>query len=158
MRSDSSWSRGHSQGVPAGIGHETQTVGRAARMPMSAEEHEPDTRIRQWPRTPKTDPYQSGQWRLSAGQPGGGAFCSGLQRVLCAHLGESVEELIKQGATHITVATTMVTPGGSHCEVEIPEILDHLRPQHPEVELRYPWPFDLQQVAKTLADQVRQYS
>ena len=46
-------------------------------------------------------------------------------------LEESVEELIKKGATHITVTTTMFTPGGSHSEVEIPEILDHPRPQHP---------------------------
>ena len=46
-------------------------------------------------------------------------------------LEESLEELIEKGATHITVATTIFTPGGSHSEVEIPEILDHLRPQYP---------------------------
>jgi sirohydrochlorin cobaltochelatase len=51
----------------------------------------------------------------------------------------------------------MFTPGGSHSEIEIPEILDHLRPQHPEVELRYAWPFDLQQVASTLAEQVKRF-
>ena len=73
-------------------------------------------------------------------------------------LEESVEELIKKGATHITVTTTMFTPGGSHSEVEIPEILDHLRPRHPGVELRYAWPFDLQLVAKTLAEQVKRFS
>lgn len=130
-------------------------------MPMSVEEHEPDTRIRQWPRTPKTDPYQSGLEAVTA------QLQASLREVLLALAyneflaltsEESVEELIKQGATHITVTTTMVTPRGSHSEVEIPEILHHLRPQHPEVELRYAWPFDLQQVAKTLADQVRQYS
>jgi sirohydrochlorin cobaltochelatase len=73
-------------------------------------------------------------------------------------LEDSVKELIKKGATHITVTTTMFTPGGSHSEIEIPEILDHLRPQYPGVELRYAWPFDLQQVAKTLADQVARFS
>jgi sirohydrochlorin cobaltochelatase len=73
-------------------------------------------------------------------------------------LEESVEALIKQGATHITVTTTMFTPGGSHSEVEIPEILDQLRPQYPDVELRYAWPFDLQLVAKTLAEQVKRFS
>jgi sirohydrochlorin cobaltochelatase len=73
-------------------------------------------------------------------------------------LEESVEELIKKGATLITVTTTMFTPGGSHSEVEIPEILDHLRPQHPGVELRYAWPFDLNLVASTLADQVKRFS
>jgi sirohydrochlorin cobaltochelatase len=73
-------------------------------------------------------------------------------------LEESVEELIKKGATHITVTTTMFTPGGSHSEVEIPEILDHLRPQHPDVELRYAWPFDLNLVANTLTEQVKRFS
>ncbi|THJ23816.1 MAG: hypothetical protein CAF44_001665 [Nitrospira sp. CG24D] len=70
----------------------------------------------------------------------------------------SVEELVQKGATHITVTTTMFTPGGSHSEVEIPEILDHLRPQYPGVELRYAWPFDLQLVANTLAEQVKRFS
>jgi sirohydrochlorin cobaltochelatase len=73
-------------------------------------------------------------------------------------LEESVEALIKQGATHITVTTTMFTPGGSHSEVEIPEILDHLRPQYPAVELCYAWPFDLELVAHTLAEQVKRFS
>ena len=73
-------------------------------------------------------------------------------------LEESVEELIKKGATHITVTTTMFTPGGSHSEIEIPEILDHLRPQHPGVELRYAWPFDLNLVADTLAEQIKRFS
>ncbi|HEX8751738.1 MAG TPA: CbiX/SirB N-terminal domain-containing protein, partial [Nitrospira sp.] len=73
-------------------------------------------------------------------------------------LEESVEELIKKGATHITVATTMLTPGGSHSEVEIPEILNDLRPRYPGIELRYAWPFDLQLVASTLAEQIRRFS
>jgi len=52
----------------------------------------------------------------------------------------------------------MFTPGGSHSEVEIPEILDHLRPQYPGVELHYAWPFDLNLVANTLAEQVKRFS
>jgi sirohydrochlorin cobaltochelatase len=78
---------------------------------------------------------------------------------LCAPtLEESVDNLIKKGATHMTVATTMFTPGGSHSQVEIPEILDHLRSRHPGVELRYAWPFDLRLVASTWAEQVRRFS
>jgi sirohydrochlorin cobaltochelatase len=52
----------------------------------------------------------------------------------------------------------MFTRGGSHSEIETPEILDHLRPQYSGVELRYAWPLNLQQVAKTLEDQVRRFS
>jgi sirohydrochlorin cobaltochelatase len=70
----------------------------------------------------------------------------------------SVEDLIKKGATHITVITTMFTPGGSHSEIEIPEILDHLRPQYPGVEFCYAWPFDLQQIAHMLTEQIQRFS
>jgi sirohydrochlorin cobaltochelatase len=72
-------------------------------------------------------------------------------------LEESVEELIKEGATHITLTTTMFTPGGSHSKIEIPEILDHLRPLYPGIEIRYAWPFDLNLAANTLAEQVKRF-
>ena len=52
----------------------------------------------------------------------------------------------------------MFTPGGSHLEVEIPEILDHLQPQHAGIELRYAWPIDLKLVAHTFPEQVKRFS
>ena len=70
---------------------------------------------------------------------------------------ESIEELIRQGATHITVATTMFTPGGSHSEVEIPEILAAVRRRHPEVVIKYAWPFDPSTIAQVLNEQVRRF-
>ena len=134
---------------------------RAAKLPPSAEERELDIKIRQWPRTAEADPYQAGletvAVRLRA-QLDGALFAVAYNEFCAPTLEESVESLIKQGATHITVATTMFTPGGSHSEVEIPEILDHLRPQYPGVELRYAWPFDLELVANTLAEQISRYS
>lgn len=134
---------------------------RAAGAPMSAEEHELDTRIRRWPRTSETDPYQSGLEAVAAelrANLGNVLFAVAYNEFCAPTLEESVEELIKKGATHITVTTTMFTPGGSHSEVEIPEILGHLRPQHPEVELRYAWPFDLTLVANTLTEQIKRFS
>ena len=134
---------------------------RAAGTPMSAEEREVDTKSRQWPRTPETDPYQSGLEAVAAqlrANLGDVLFAVAYNEFCAPTLEESVEELINKGATHITVATTMFTPGGSHSEIEIPEILDHLRPQYPGVKLRYAWPFDLNLVASTLAEQVKRYS
>ena len=138
-----------------------QVQRRAAGALISAEERELDARIRRWPRTAATDPYQSGLEAVAARlKPylNGALFAVAYNEFCAPRLEESVEELIKKGATHITVTTTMFTPGGSHSEVEIPEILDHLRPQHPEVELRYAWPFDLNLVAHTLAEQVRRFA
>ena len=155
-------------GIPKGCPQELVTrlkrlegQRRAANQPMSAEELDLDTKVRQWPRTPETDPYQAGleavaaQLRVNLGDV---LFAVAYNEFCAPTLEESVDELIKKGATHITVVTTMFTPGGSHSEVEIPEILDHLRPQYPGVELRYAWPFDLQLVASTLGEQVKRFS
>ncbi|MBK9306782.1 MAG: CbiX/SirB N-terminal domain-containing protein [Nitrospira sp.] len=134
---------------------------RAAKQPPSPEEMELDTKIRRWPRTAETDPYEAGLQAVAErlrSQLDGVLFGIAYNEFCAPTLEEAVEALIAQGATHITVTTTMFTPGGSHSEIEIPEILEHLRPQHPEVELCYAWPFDLQLVASTLAEQVRRFS
>lgn len=134
---------------------------RAAHQPPSSEELELDRTIRRWPRTTVTDPYQSGLEAVGAAlRPhlNGVLFALAYNEFCAPTLEEAVDDLIGQGATHFTVMTTMFTPGGSHSEVEIPEILDHLRSKYPAVELRYAWPFDLQLIAKTLTEQLRGWS
>lgn len=134
---------------------------RAAKLPPSQEEMDLDRTIRRWPRTDATDPYRSGLEAVAS------ELCPLLDGILfavaynefCAPtLEEAVEDLIQQGASQITVTTTMFTPGGSHSEVEIPEIVAQLRLRHPGIELRYAWPFDLHQIAETLLQQVRRFS
>jgi len=134
---------------------------RAAKLPRSQEEIELDGKIRNWPRTAETEPYQAGLEAVAARlrtQLGGVLFAVAYNEFCTPTLEESVESLIQQGAAHITVTTTMFTPGGSHSEIEIPEILDHLKPKHPGIELRYAWPFDLNLVANTLAEQITRFS
>ncbi len=134
---------------------------RAAKQPPSQEELELDQKIRRWPRTRATDPYQSGLEAVGAvlrPHLNGVLFAMAYNEFCAPMLEEAVEDLVKQGATSITVLTTMFTPGGSHSEVEIPEILEHLKSQYPTVELRYAWPFDLQLIAKTLAEQLRRWA
>ena len=133
---------------------------RAAKLPPSPEEIELDAKIRRWPRTPATDPYQSGLEAVAARlqpQLDGALFAVAFNEFCAPSLGESVEDLIAKGATEITVTTTMFTPGGSHSEIEIPEILAHLRQRHPDVVLRYAWPFDLDRVAGLMVDQLRKF-
>ena len=134
---------------------------RAAKMPPTVEELELDQKIRRWPRTAVTDPYQSGLEAVGAvlrPHLNGVLFAMAYNEFCAPTLEEAVEHLIGQGATEITVATTMFTPGGSHSEIEIPDILDYLRSKHPGVALRYAWPFDLELVANTLAEQIQRFS
>jgi sirohydrochlorin cobaltochelatase len=134
---------------------------RAAKLPPSPEEIELDGKIRRWPRTAATDPYRSGLEAVAEqlrSRLKGTLFALAYNEFCAPTLEEAVEGLITQGASHIIVATTMFTPGGSHSEIEIPEILDRLRRQHPRVELHYAWPFDLHLVASMLAEQVQRFS
>ncbi|GJL56809.1 MAG: hypothetical protein NPIRA02_39410 [Nitrospirales bacterium] len=134
---------------------------RAAGQPMSQEEYELDTNIRTWPRTPETDPYQAGLEALAAQMKpmlNGAQFSVAYNEFCGPTLSEAVENLIVQGAKHITVVSTMFTPGGSHSEYEIPEEMEELRAKHPDVKLRYAWPFNLNQVAQMLTDHINQFA
>jgi sirohydrochlorin cobaltochelatase len=134
---------------------------RATNVPPTQEEIDLDAKIRRWPRTAATEPYQPGLEAVATqlrGRLDGVLFAVAYNEFCAPTLEESVEELIKKGATEITVTTTMFTPGGSHSEVEIPESLDQLRNQHPGIALRYAWPFDLDLVATMLSEHLNRFS
>ncbi len=133
---------------------------RASGSPMTDEERDLDTKIRHWPRTPETDPYQAGLEVLGSHLRPllTGAHFSVAYNEFCAPtLSEAVEQLIAAGAQEITVVSSMFTPGGSHSEIEIPAELQELRSKHPDVTLTYAWPFDLQQVASMLTEHINRF-
>ena len=96
---------------------------RAAKMPPSPEEIELDTKIRRWPRTAETEPYQAGLETVAArlrAQLEGALFAVAYNEFCAPTLEESVEELIKNGATHITVTTNEAD------EAVMPELIKDL--------------------------------
>ena len=124
---------------------------------MTAREAELDRKVRDWPRTPQTDPYQAGVEAIAAAlrQKLKGREVATAYNEFCAPtIEEAVERLIAAGAGAVTVITTMYTRGGVHSETEIPEIVADLRKKHPEVDLRYAWPFALDKLGGMLAEQV----
>ncbi len=129
--------------------------------PPSEEEAALDRQIRQWPRTPENDPYRMGLLAIAEalGPLVAPATLSVAFNEFCAPTIEAaVAEAIAAGAKEIVVIPSMLTPGGIHSEVEIPEVLAHLRERHPEARFVYAWPFDLGQVAALLAARVAQAS
>jgi sirohydrochlorin cobaltochelatase len=126
---------------------------RSTGAPMSDEERELDAQIRHWPRTPATDPYKAGMDAIAkALRIRVGHVVVAFNEYCAPSLEEAVGELAHGGATHITIVTTMLTPGGVHSEVEIPQTVRALQEAHADVVLRYAWPFDLHAVAALLAD------
>ena len=126
---------------------------RAAGTPPSAEEQELDATIRGWPRTDATDPYRAGLEAVGAAlRPllNGALFALAYNEFCAPTVEQSIEDLIGRGAAEIIVATTMLTPGGAHSEIEIPEILRHMREKHPQVLIHYAWPFERRHVWRTM--------
>ncbi len=118
-----------------------------------------DDRIRNWPRTPENDPYRRGLESLARHlEP----LLEG-QRLVVAYnefctpsIEQAVSGLMDEGFRQVALVTTMVTPGGSHADGEIPEEVATLQARFPEMELQYAWPFDLAKVAELIKYQVSQ--
>lgn len=116
-----------------------------------------DATIREWPRTPTNDPYKVGLERLAdALQPllPTTLFAVGYNEFCRPSIAEAIKQVIRQGATHVLVVPSMLTPGGLHSEQDIPRALADVRQAHPDVTIQYVWPFDVQQVAALLAAHV----
>jgi len=127
---------------------------RASHAPMTDEERELDAKIRAWPRTDESDPYRAGVLQLAArlaARAGAGWDVKVAFNEFCAPTVEAAfREAVAAGAQEIVLVPTMMTPGGVHSEIEIPEIVAELRAANPEVRVRYAWPFDLDDVAGLL--------
>ncbi len=128
---------------------------------MSAEERELDTQVRRWPRTAQTDPYGAGLEALASELRRGldGALFVVAYNEFCAPtIEEAVDALVAAGAGEIVVVPSMLTPGGVHSEIEIPEVLAELRVRYPDLTLRYAWPFDLERIAGMLVEHLGRFA
>lgn len=124
---------------------------------MSPREAELDKQVREWPRTPKTDPYGAGLEQIALrlrDRVAPRKLVVAYNEFCAPSLEDAIADLVAEGTKTILLTTTMFTPGGSHSEQEIPEIVEHARKLHPGVDIRYAWPFDLERAADFLADQL----
>lgn len=125
--------------------------------PMSEREAELDDKVRNWPRTPETDPYKFGLERLAdalRARLGGQRLEIAYNEFCAPSIEDAVSDLVRDGVDRIAFITTMFTPGGSHSEFEIPQILEELQREYPQVDLVYAWPFDMEHASGFLADQL----
>jgi len=121
------------------------------------EERALDKELRAWPRTPANDPYRAGMERVAAALRARlpDARLAVAYNEFCGpSLEEAVRALAGQGVRRIRVVPSMLTPGGVHAEVEIPETLADLTAELPDVAITYAWPFDVDALADLFARQL----
>jgi sirohydrochlorin cobaltochelatase len=119
-------------------------------------ELELDRMIREHPRTAATDPYQAGIEAIAAElrpKLEGCRLAIAYNEFCAPSIAQAVRQLAEEGVRHVTVVPTMITPGGSHSEIDIPKALAALRAEL-ELTIDYAWPFDVRGVAAFLAAHV----
>ena len=122
-----------------------------------AEEAELDRLIREWPRTPRSDPYKFGLEELARAlsERLGGTRVLGAYNEFCGpSLESAVETLVSEGYGEVRFITTMFTRGGVHSECEIPYLVGQLKKRWPAVSFSYAWPFEPGLIADFLARQL----
>jgi sirohydrochlorin cobaltochelatase len=118
-----------------------------------------ESRMRNWPRNEKNDPFYAGTTFLAkeleaeSGLP----VIVGFNEYCAPSLDEALEQAVAKGASRVVVITPMMTSGGGHSEHDIPECIGVARAKNPNVEFVYAWPFDRSKVASFLAAQVASF-
>ena len=137
-----------------------ETRRRASGAPPSQEESALEHELRHWPRTPANDPYQAGLKSLAAHlrprlEPA--RLVLAYNEFCAPTVAEAIRALAAEGVTEIVAVPSMFTPGGVHAEIEIPETINALRAELPQLRLHYAWPFAGEYLAAFFAEQLRQF-
>ena len=126
--------------------------------PITQQEVELDTTIRKWQRTPENDPYKSGLESLASHMEPmlkGYVLKTAYNEFCYPAIEDAVDELANENVSKIIIVTTMITRGGSHSEIEIPEELKALRQKHSDIDIQYAWPFDIDAFALFLTTHIK---
>ncbi len=118
-----------------------------------------EAKMRAWPRTAQNDPYYAGAQELATQLRevsehevivAFGEFCG-------PNLDEALDQAAAMSPERVVMATPMMTRGGEHSEVDIPEAVRRAKERHPQLSFTYAWPFDASEIARFLASQIGRF-
>lgn len=143
----------HSQ-LESGHGHGSQPL-----TDVQIRYEQLESRMRNWPRNEKNDPFYTGSislakaLELESGLP----VIVGFNEYCAPSLDEALDQAAAKGARRVVVITPMMTAGGAHSERDIPASIQAAEVRHPTIEFVYAWPFDRSKVAGFFAAQVHRF-
>ncbi len=116
-----------------------------------------DAKMRAWPRTLANDAFHAASYRIAEElKKSSGAEVLVAFNEFCA---PAVPDVLDNAASfhqgEVVVITPMLTQGGTHAELEIPEEIQAARRRHPNVVFTYAWPFTDGFVARFLQEQIQ---
>jgi sirohydrochlorin cobaltochelatase len=132
--------------------------GRAGPRELRPRYEELEAKVRSWPRTGENDPFYAGSVEL-AGQlhrESGLEVFLGFNEFCSPSLAEALDRAAGS-APKILVISPMMTRGGEHAAVDIPEAILAARGRNPHCEFIYVWPFPTEDIARFLASRLSPY-
>lgn len=117
-----------------------------------------DEKMRRWPRTAENDSFHAASYRIAEEmkKSGGTEVLVAFNEFCAPAVAETLDKAAALQQGEVVVVTPMLTRGGSHAELEIPEDIEKARQRNPGVLFRYAWPFDSAFVAQFLSRQIEQ--
>jgi sirohydrochlorin cobaltochelatase len=131
----------------------------ARRAALAGRYAELDAKVRAWPRTAENDPFWAASMAMAEqlSNVTGTPVFVGFNEFCAPSLDQALNEAADSGAGSITVITPMMTRGGEHSEVDIPQAIERARERYPGVSFRYVWPFEMADIAQFLAEQLGKF-
>jgi sirohydrochlorin cobaltochelatase len=142
-------------GLHAGLGR----VAGAAASGQRVRYDQLEAKMRSWPRTGQNDPFYAGSQELAKHlrQESGLEVIVGFNEFCAPTLDEALERAAAREAGKIIVITPMMTRGGEHSAVDIPEAIRRAQQKFPRQKIIYAWPFETEDIARFLASQVTRF-
>ena len=128
---------------------------------ITSKEKDLESIIRNWERTPESDPYKTGLEKLAshlAPRLDGYILKTAYNEFCFPSIEQAADQLAEENVTKVILITTMITPGGSHSEKEIPDEVEALRQKYPKMNFQYAWPYDLDIFSNLLSDHIINFS
>lgn len=118
-----------------------------------------EAKMRAWPRTGQNDPFYAGSQELARHlrEESGLEVVVGFNEFCAPTLDEAFDRAAAREAGKIIVLTPMMTRGGEHSAVDIPEAIRRAQQKFPTQKIVYAWPFATEEIARFLASQIARF-
>jgi len=118
-----------------------------------------EAKLRAWPRTKQNDPFYAGSQDLAEqlSKESGLEVIIGFNEFCAPSLDQALEQAATRDAEKIIVITPMMTRGGEHSAIDIPEAIRRARQKFPSRKIAYAWPFPTADIARFLSSQINRF-
>jgi sirohydrochlorin cobaltochelatase len=118
-----------------------------------------EAKMRAWPRTGQNDPFYAGSQDLARQlrQESGIEVIIGFNEFCAPTLDDALERAAAREAEKIVVVTPMMTRGGEHSAIDIPEAIRRAQQKFPAQKIVYAWPFATEDIARFLSSQITRF-